>query len=148
REQRLQQAPALDWNAMVLFLARVVGLGIDTADTLVQEVFRRAFRDQRAVASYVGITGSPRQSGSKRREKGLTRSGNARVRRPLTRRPGRSLLSRRGWALVNWSQARVAARGVRRSPMIGAWARRLLAALWRMVPPGVFPAGLKLRPAA
>jgi transposase len=36
REQRLQQAPAQDWNAMILFLARVVGLGIDTADTLVQ----------------------------------------------------------------------------------------------------------------
>ena len=148
REQRLQQAPALDWNAMVLFLARVVGLGIDTADTLVQEVFRRAFRDQRAVASYVGITGSPRQSGSKRREKGLTRSGNARVRRALIQLTWRFLLFQKGCALVQWYQARVAAKGVRRSTMIVALARKLLVALWRMVTTGVVPAGLKLRPAA
>ena len=148
REQRLQQAPALDWNAMVLFLARVVGLGIDTADTLVQEVFRRAFRDQRAVASYVGITGSPRQSGSKRREKGLTRSGNARVRRALIQLTWRFLLFQKGCALVQWYQARVAAKGVRKSTMIVALARKLLVALWRMVTTGVVPAGLKLRPAA
>src|SRR5215468_5567418 len=148
REQRLQQAPAQDWNAMILFLARVVGLGIDTADTLVQEVFRRAFRDQRAVASYVGITGSPRQSGSKRREKGLTRSGNARVRRALIQLTWRFLLFQKGCALVQWYQARVAAKGVRRSTMIVALARKLLVALWRMVTTGVVPAGLKLRPAA
>jgi len=148
REQRLQQAPAQDWNAMILFLARVVGLGIDTADTLVQEVFRRAFRDQRAVASYVGITGSPRQSGSKRRENGLTRSGNARVRRALIQLTWRFLLFQKGCALVQWYQARVAAKGVRKSTMIVALARKLLVALWRMVTTGAVPAGLKLRPAA
>ena len=148
REQRLQQAPAQDWNAMILFLACVVGLGIDTADTLVQEVFRRAFRDQRAVASYVGITGSPRQSGSKRREKGLTRSGNARVRRALIQLTWRFLLFQKGCALVQWYQARVAAKGVRKSTMIVALARKLLVALWRMVTTGAVPAGLKLRPAA
>jgi transposase len=148
REQRLQQAPAQDWNAMILFLARVVGLGIDTADTLVQEVFRRAFRDQRAVASYVGITGSPRQSGSKRREKGLTRSGNARVRRALIQLTWRFLLFQKDCALVQWYQARVAAKGVRKSTMIVALARKLLVALWRMVTTGALPAGLKLRPAA
>jgi transposase len=148
REQRLQQAPTQDWNAMILFLARVVGLGIDTADTLVQEVFRRAFRDQRAVASYVGITGSPRQSGSKRREKGLTRSGNARVRRALIQLTWRFLLFQKDCALVQWYQARVAAKGVRKSTMIVALARKLLVALWRMVTTGALPAGLKLRPAA
>lgn len=148
REQRLQQAPAQDWNAMILFLARVVGLGIDTADTLVQEVFRRAFRDQRAVASYVGITGSPRQSGSKRREKGLTRSGKARVRRALIQLTWRFLLFQKDCALVQWYQARVAAKGVRKSTMIVALARKLLVALWRMVTTGALPAGLKLRPAA
>ena len=34
-------------------------------------------RDRRAVARYAGITGSPDESGSKRREKGLTKSGTA-----------------------------------------------------------------------
>jgi transposase len=147
RVERLHQAPELDWNAMVLFLARVVGLGIDTADTLVQEVFRRTFRDHRAVASYVGITGSPQQSGCKRREKGLARSGNARVRRALIQLVWRFLLFQKDCALVQWYQGRVAAKGVRKSTMVVALARKLLIALWRMVTTGEVPAGLKLRPA-
>lgn len=147
RLQRLHQAPDLEWNAMVLFLARVVGLGIDTADTLVQEVFRRVFRDHRAVASYVGITGSPHQSGAKRREKGLARSGNARARRALIQLVWRFLLFKKDCALVQWYQTRVAAKGVRKATMIVALARKLLIALWRMVTTGELPAGLKLRPA-
>jgi transposase len=66
---------------MVQLLARVVGVGIETADMLVQEVLSRNLRDRRAVARYAGLTGSPNESGSKRREKGLTKSGNASVRR-------------------------------------------------------------------
>lgn len=147
RVERLHQAPELDWNAMVLFLARVVGLGVDTADTLVQEVFRRTFRDQRAVAAYVGITGSPAQSGSRRREKGLTRSGNARVRRALIQLVWRFLLFQKDCALVQWYQTRIAAKGVRKSTMVVALARKLLIALWRMVTTGEVPAGLELRPA-
>ena len=37
-------------NAMVRLLARVVGIGIETADMLVQEVLSRNLRDRRAVA--------------------------------------------------------------------------------------------------
>src|SRR5271169_1322834 len=76
----LEKAPAKGPNAMVLLLARVVGIGIETADMLVQEVLSRNMRDRRAVARYGGLTGSPNESGAKRREKGLARSGNARVR--------------------------------------------------------------------
>ena len=65
---------------MVLLLARVIGIGIETADMLVQEILSRNLRDRRAVARYAGLTGSPDESGRKRREKGLARSGNARVR--------------------------------------------------------------------
>jgi hypothetical protein len=35
----------------------------------------RNMRDRRAVARYGGLTGSPDESGKKRREKGLARSG-------------------------------------------------------------------------
>ncbi|WP_247377681.1 IS110 family transposase [Bradyrhizobium sp. 173] len=45
---------------------------------LVQEVLSRSMRDGRAAALYAGLTGSPDESGRKRREKGLTRSGSAR----------------------------------------------------------------------
>jgi transposase len=40
-------------------------------------VLSRNMRGRRAVARYAGLTGSPDESGRKRREKGLARSGNA-----------------------------------------------------------------------
>ena len=43
------------WRAM---LARVVGIGIETADMLVHEVLSRPMSDRRAVARYAGLTGA------------------------------------------------------------------------------------------
>ncbi|MER8428611.1 transposase [Mesorhizobium sp. M1403] len=67
-------------HAMVRLLARIIGIGVETADMLVQEILSRGLRDRRAVARYAGLTGSPDESGKRRREKGLSRAGNARVR--------------------------------------------------------------------
>jgi transposase len=64
-------------------LASIRGVGIETAEMLVQEVLSRNLRDRRAVGRYAALTGAPDESGSKRREKGLAKSGNARVRRGL-----------------------------------------------------------------
>ena len=61
----------------------MVGVGVETAEMLVHEVLSRPLRDRRAVARYAGLTGSPDESGSKRREQGLAKAGNARVRRGL-----------------------------------------------------------------
>jgi transposase len=36
----------------------VIGVGIETADMLVQEVLARNMRDRRAIARYAGLTGS------------------------------------------------------------------------------------------
>jgi transposase len=79
RLERLEQAPEEGSHAMVRLLAQVTGIGIETADMLVQEVLSRNLRDRRAVARYAGLTGAPDESGSRRREKGLARAGNARV---------------------------------------------------------------------
>lgn len=68
RITQLEQAPASGSHAMVVLLARVIGVGIETADMLVHEVLSRNLRDRRAVARYAGLTGSPDKSGSKRRE--------------------------------------------------------------------------------
>src|SRR6266404_4855015 len=70
-------------NAIVQMLASIRGVGIETADMLVQEVLSRTLRDRRAVGRYAGLTGAPDESGVKRREKGLARAGNARVRRGM-----------------------------------------------------------------
>ncbi|MEJ7715968.1 MAG: transposase [Thermoleophilaceae bacterium] len=75
RLARIEQAPETGPNAMVRLLASIVGVGVETADMLVQEVLSRNLRDRRAVARYAGLTGSPDESGSKRREKGLGQVG-------------------------------------------------------------------------
>ena len=64
-------------------LFRVVGVGVETADMLVQEVFSHEIRDRRALARYAGLTGSPDESGQRRRERDLAKAGNARVRRGM-----------------------------------------------------------------
>jgi transposase len=147
RLDRLEQAPCDGPHAMVRLLGRVMGVGIETADMLVQEVLARDLRDRRAVARYGGLTGSPDESGRRRREKGLARSGNARVRRGMIQLAWRFLIFQKNSALAQWFRARTEnARGTRKT-MIVALARKLLVALWRFVREGIVPDGVVLRPA-
>ena len=149
RLERLKQAPNDRPNAMVQLLARVIGVGIETADILVQEVLSRNLRDRRAVARYAGLTGAPDESGSKRREKGLAKSGNARVRRGLIQLAWRFLRFQPDSALVQWFRSRTEGpKGARKTKMIVALARKLLIALWRMVTFGEIPQGVVLRQVA
>ena len=53
RLERLERAPATGRHAMVRMLARVIGVGVETADMLVQEVLSRNLRDRHAVARYL-----------------------------------------------------------------------------------------------
>jgi transposase len=103
-----------------LLLARVVGIGVETADILVPEALPRNLRDRRAVARGAcpragrrpdpggGLTGSPEESGARRREKGLARpapgseqgAGNARVRRGMLQLAWRLLMFQKDSALA------------------------------------------------
>jgi transposase len=146
RLERLEQAPPTEPHAMVRLLASVIGVGIETADMLVQELLSRNLRDRRAVARYAGLTGSPDESGAKRREKGLAKSGNARVRRGLIQLAWRFLMFQKDSALAQWFRNRTeGARGARKTTMIVALARKLLIALWRLVTTGEVPQGVVLR---
>ena len=149
RLERLRQAPAEDRpHAMVRLLARVIGVGVETADRLVREVLSRDLRDRKAVARYAGLTGSPDESGARRREKGLARVGNARVRRGMLQLAWRFLRFHGDSQLARWYRARTAdARGGTRKAMIVALARKLLIALWRLASTGEAPEGVALRPA-
>jgi transposase len=146
RLERLEQAPKTGTNMMVLMLASVVGIGIETADMLVHEILSRNLRDRRAVARCGGLTGSPDESGSKRREKGLAKSGNARVRHGMIQLAWRFLHFQKDSALAQWFSSRVeGAKGANKRTMIVALARKLLIALWRMVNTGEVPQGIVLR---
>jgi transposase len=148
RQQRLQKAPQENRHPMLWMLARIKGIGIETADTLVHEVLYRDLRDRRALARYGGLTGSPDESGSKRREKGLARAGNSRVRKAMLQLAWRWIMFQKQSQLTRWFQERTkAARSDVRKTMVIALARKLLIALWRYVNEGELPDGAVLRPA-
>ena len=144
RLQRLRQQPTDKFNAMVFLLVRIIGLGIETAEQLVHEILSRKLRDRKAVARYSGLTGSPDESGARRREKGLSRSGNGRVRKILIQLSWRMLQFQPDSSLVRWFKDRTANSQRSRKPMIVAFARKLIIALWRYVNTGVTPEGFKL----
>src|ERR1700758_5409616 len=161
RQKRLEQQPETGAHAMVRLLARIVGVGVETADLLVHELLSRPMRDRRAVARGAcpragqrqdpgaGLTGSPGQSGAQRREQGLARAGNARVRRGMIQLAWRFLMFQKESALALWYRARTAdTRSGTRKTMIVALARKLVIALWRFVTTGEPLEGVVLRPAA
>jgi transposase len=76
---------------------------------LVQEILARTWRDRRAVARSAGLTGSPDESGRRRRERGLAKAGNARVRRGMIQLAWRFLLFPKESALSQWYRAQHAA---------------------------------------
>ena len=64
RLEHLERAPQVGPNAMIRMLASIRGIGIETAEMLVQEVLSRNLRDRRAVGRYAGLT--HRRTGRKR----------------------------------------------------------------------------------
>ncbi len=99
------------------------------------------FRDRRALASFVGLTGTPFQSGGMEREQGIGKNGNARVRHILMQLAWRWLRFQPQSPLSRWFVQRTSgAKGRIRKVMIVALARKLLVALWRYVETGELPA--------
>jgi transposase len=135
-------------NALVLVLAKIKGIGLETAQMLVQEVLSRNLRDRRAVARYAGLTGTPDESGSKRRDKGISKAGNPRVRCGMIQLAWRFLMFQPDAALVRWYRDRTAGgKGAIKKTLIVALARKLLIALWTYATAGVMPEGVVLKEA-
>lgn len=128
------------------FVCGRASLGLASRRRTVREVLTRNLRDRRAAARYAGLTGSPDESGSNRREKGLAKAGNARVRRGLIQLAWRFLMFQKSGALAQWYRSRTeGAKGARKTTMIVALARKLLIELWRMVTTGAVPEGVVMR---
>ena len=106
-----------------------MGIGVETADMLVQEVLSRNMRDPARRSALCRLTGSPDESGAKRRDKGLARSGNARVRRGMIQLAWRFLWLQKDSALAEWYRQRTQTAPATRKTLIVAPARKLLIAL-------------------
>ena len=147
-------ARTLSGNLDTFSLADLLQWLYDMTDIFVRRVLLASdrtyygLRDHRAVARYAGLTGSPDESGTKRREQGLAKAGNARVRRGLIQLAWRFLMFQKDSALAQWYRTRTEGpSGARKTTMIVALARKLLIALWRLVTTGEVPDGVELRPA-
>jgi transposase len=130
---------------MIQMLAGIYGIGTETATTLVKEVFCRPFRDRRAIAAFVGLTGTPFKSGEMDRDQGISKNGNPRVRAALLQLAWRWLRHQADSPLSQWFAARTGgAKGRIRKVMAVALARKLLVMLWRYVTDGVVPDGIRI----
>jgi transposase len=140
------KAPAPErGQRMIQLLVAICGMGLETATQLVREVLCRPFRDRRAVAAFVGLTGSPFRSGGMEREQGVSKNGDKRVRGLMMQLAWRWLKFQSDSALSRWYVERVGdAKGRIRKIMAVALARKLLVALWRYVQDGVIPEGARL----
>jgi transposase len=134
-------------EAKTVMLAQLNGIGMVGGQKLVNEVFYRDFANRRQVGSYVGMTGTPYNSGSREREQGISKSGNARARKVAIELAWLWLRHQPGSALSRWFRERVGnLKGRPRRIAVVALARKLMVALWRYLTTGLVPTGAVLRP--
>jgi transposase len=130
----------------VRWLLNLKGIGENGAWLLVGEFFSwRGFQNRRELASLAGLTPTPYDSGETRREQGISKAGNRRVRWMMVQLAWGWLQYQPESELSQWYQRRFAAGNVRlRKIGIVALARKLLIALWKYLETGVPPAGAEV----
>jgi transposase len=118
------------------------GIGQATAPILAREVYYRRFANRGQVASYLGVTPSPYDSGGSRRSQGISKAGNRRVRTVMIQLAWLWLKHQPQSALSQWFNRRTEGQSKRlRRIMIVALARKLAIALWRYLEHGLVPDG-------
>ncbi len=124
-------------------LTHLKGIGETSAWLLVTEFFGwRKFRNRREVCALSGLVPVPYRSGSKRRELGVGKSGNRRVRTLMIELAWGWLRYQPDSELTLWYQRRWADGGSRQRRIgIVALARKLLIELWTFLETGAVPEG-------
>ena len=80
RDEADEAEPQDATGRKITALRRIRGIGENFAAVLTREVFYRSFDNRRQLASYVGITPMPYQSGGIDRDRRISRAGNPRAR--------------------------------------------------------------------
>jgi transposase len=128
-------------------LLTVRAIGPVGASVLATEIFGwRRIRNGRELGALVGLVPAPYQSGETDYDQGITRAGNAHVRRVIVQLAWGWIHHQRDSALTHWYQQRFGTGGKRlRKIGIVALARKLLIALWRYLETGMVPDGARLK---
>ena len=109
----------------------------------------RPFTSRKQLASYVGLTPMPYQSGTMDRDRRIGQAGNPRARKTMVQLAWLWLRYQPESALAAWFRTRVGTlQGRTRRIAIVAMARKLLIALWRYVETGQVPQGVVIHAAA
>ena len=123
---------------MIRMLMKFKGIGPVLATALVCECFLKDFANRGEIGSYSGLVPTPWRSGGIQREQGISKAGNARVRRCMIELTWRWLQWQPDSALSKWFRERVGQiKGRIRKIAAVAMARKLLIALWKHVTTGV-----------
>ena len=123
-------------------LLNLKGIGDNGAWLLVYEFFAwRTIKNRREVGSLAGLTPTPYSSGESRREQGISKAGNRRVRWMMTELAWSWTRHQPQSELSQWYKRRFGG-GNKRLRKVGiiALARKLLIALWKYVEGGEPPA--------
>lgn len=144
QRQRIRHDPTPQVD-LVRRLMTLKGIGGCGAWTLVKELFgwRRGF-NRKQLGALVGLVPTPFHSGTSRREQGISKAGNKRLRRLLVELAWCWLRHQPGSALSGWFRRRFAEGARLRRIGITALARKLLIALWRYLDQGEVPHGAVL----
>lgn len=129
-------------------LEQIRGIGANSAWLYVMEFFGwRKIRNRRELGSLAGLTPTPHDSGTMRREQGISKAGNRRIRAMAIEIAWGWLRFQPESELSRWFQERFGAGGSRmRKIGIVALARKLLIKLWQYLETGVLPDGAILKP--
>jgi transposase len=147
RDALLKPATAGAASAAAM-LARLKGIGPETAAVLWSEGLFRQFDNRRQVAAYAGLAPTPWQSGSIDHEQGVSKAGNPRLRTTMVELAWLWLQNQPASALSLWFNERVRrlGGGMRKTTIV-ALARKLLVALWRYTTDGVVIEGAVMKAA-
>ena len=124
-------------------LLNLKGIGDNGAWLLVYEFFAwQTITNRRELGSLAGLTPTPYASGESRREQGISKAGNRRVRWMMIELAWGWLRYQPASELSQWYKRRFS-RGNTRLRKVGiiALARKLLIALWKYLEGGEVPAG-------
>ena len=108
----------------------------------------RHFPNGKSLGAYAGLAATPYSSGSMRREQGIGKAGNRRLRSAKVELAWLWQRYQPASAQVGWFERAGRSGGRMRRVVVVALARKLLIALCRFVTEGVVPGGAVLKPTA
>lgn len=146
-EMRRAEEPDLE---KIKGLQTLRGIGGISSWVLVREFFGwRKFNNRKEVGSLAGYTGTPYDSGTGKKEQGISKAGNRHIRNVAVELAWSWIRFQPDSVITQWFNKRFANAGKRgRKVGIVAVARRLLIALWRFLEWGVIPDGAELKATA